>query len=74
MFSAPSGRRSKASIADDETTTRTILRLRFDLCQVSLVAKIQWVKYTACGFRNKQNFINAILLLLWRPGLAPSSR
>jgi transposase len=26
----------------------------------SLNAKIQWVKYTARGFRNKQNFINAI--------------
>ena len=26
----------------------------------SLNAKIQWVKYTARGFRNQQNFINAI--------------
>ena len=26
----------------------------------SLNAKIQWVKYTARGFRNKQNFIHAI--------------
>jgi hypothetical protein len=26
----------------------------------SINAKIQWVKYTAHGFRNKQNFINAI--------------
>jgi len=26
----------------------------------SLNAKIQWVKYTARGFRNKQNFINAL--------------
>jgi len=26
----------------------------------SINAKIQWVKYTARGFRNKQNFINAI--------------
>ena len=26
----------------------------------SLNAKIQWVKYTARGFRNKQNFVNAI--------------
>jgi len=25
-----------------------------------LNAKIQWVKYTARGFRNRQNFINAI--------------
>ena len=23
-------------------------------------AKVQWVKYTACGFRNKQNFIHGI--------------
>jgi transposase len=26
----------------------------------SLNAKIQWVKYTARGFRNKQNFVKAI--------------
>jgi transposase len=26
----------------------------------SINAKIQWVKYNASGFRNKQNFINAI--------------
>jgi transposase len=26
----------------------------------SINAKIQWVKYTARGFRGKQNFINAI--------------
>jgi transposase len=26
----------------------------------SLNAKIQWVKYTARGFRSRQNFINAI--------------
>ena len=26
----------------------------------SINAEIQWVKYTARGFRNKQNFINAI--------------
>ena len=26
----------------------------------SLNAKIQWVKYTARGFRNQKNFINAI--------------
>lgn len=26
----------------------------------SINAKIQWVKYTARGFRNKQNFVNAI--------------
>jgi transposase len=26
----------------------------------SINAKIRWVKYTARGFRNKQNFINAI--------------
>jgi transposase len=31
-----------------------------DAASESLNAKIQWVKYTARGFRNKQNFINAI--------------
>jgi transposase len=34
----------------------------------SLNAKIQWVKYTARGFRNKQNFIQCDLLPLWRFG------
>lgn len=37
----------------------------------SLNAKVQWVKYTARGFRNKQNFINAIYFhcggLDWHP-------
>ena len=32
----------------------------------SLNAKIQWVKYTARGFRNKQNFVNFHLLPLRR--------
>jgi transposase len=26
----------------------------------SINAKIQWVKYTARGFRNRQNFVHAI--------------
>jgi transposase len=29
----------------------------------SIKAKIQWVQYTARGFRDKQNFINAIYLV-----------
>jgi transposase len=32
----------------------------------SLNAKIQWVKYTARGFRNKQNFVNAKRSFLFR--------
>lgn len=37
----------------------------------SLNAKIQWVKYTARGFRNKQNFINAIYFHCGGLELAP---
>jgi transposase len=39
----------------------------------SLNAKIQWVKYTARGFRNKQNFIHAIYFHCGGLDLAPSS-
>jgi transposase len=39
----------------------------------SLNAKIQWVKYTARGFRNKQNFINAIYFHCGGLDLVPSS-
>jgi transposase len=39
----------------------------------SLNAKIQWVKYTARGFRNKQNFINAIYFHCGGLDLAPAS-
>ena len=38
----------------------------------SLNAKIQWVKYTARGFRNKQNFINAIYFHCGALDLDPS--
>ena len=31
----------------------------------SINAKIQWVKYTARGFRDKQNFINAIYFQIY---------
>lgn len=37
----------------------------------SLNSKIQWVKYTARGFRNKQNFINAIYFHCGGLELAP---
>ena len=39
----------------------------------SLNAKIQWVKYTARGFRNKHNFFNAIYFHCGGLDLAPSS-
>lgn len=39
----------------------------------SLNAKIQWVKYTARGFRNKQNLIHAIYFHRGGLDLAPSS-
>lgn len=38
----------------------------------SINAKIQWVKYTARGFRNKQNFVNAILFHCGGLELAPA--
>jgi transposase len=39
----------------------------------SINAKIQWVKYTARGFRNKQNFIHAIYFHCGGLDLAPLS-
>lgn len=39
----------------------------------SINAKIQWVKYTARGFRNKQNFANAIYFHCGGLDLAPAS-
>lgn len=39
----------------------------------SINAKIQWVKYTARGFRNKQNFIHAIYFHCGGLDLAPRS-
>ena len=39
----------------------------------SINAKIQWVKYTARGFRNKRNFINAIYFHCGGLDLAPTA-
>jgi len=39
----------------------------------SINAKIQWVKYTARGFRNQQNFINAIYFHCGGLDLAPAT-
>jgi transposase len=39
----------------------------------SINAKIQWVKYTARGFRNKQNFITAIYFHCGGLDLAPAA-
>ena len=39
----------------------------------SINAKIQWVKYTARGFRNKQHFINAIYFHCGGLDLAPAT-
>ena len=39
----------------------------------SINSKIQWVKYTARGFRNKQNFINAIYFHCGGLDLAPKT-
>jgi len=51
----------------------TYLRHRItNAASESLNAKIQWIKYTARGFRNKQNFINAIYFHCGSLDLAPS--
>jgi hypothetical protein len=39
----------------------------------SINAKIQWVKYTARGFRNRQNFVHAIYFHCGGLDLAPQS-
>ncbi len=39
----------------------------------SINAKIQWVKYTPRGFRDKQNFINAIYFHCGGLDLAPGT-
>jgi transposase len=50
----------------------TYLRHRItNAASESLNAKIQWVKYTARGFRNKQNFIHAIYFHCGGLDLAP---
>ena len=50
----------------------TYLRHRItNAASESLNAKIQWVKYTARGFRNKQNFIHAIYFHCGGLNLAP---
>ena len=52
----------------------TYLRHRItNAASESINAKIQWVKYTARGFRNKQNFIHAIYFHCGGLDLAPSS-
>ena len=51
----------------------TYLRHRItNAASESINAKTQWVKYTARGFRNKQNFINAIYFHCGGLDLAPS--
>ena len=52
----------------------TYLRHRItNAASESINAKIQWVKYTARGFRNKQNFIHAIYFHCGGLDLAPLS-
>ena len=52
----------------------TYLKLRItNATSESINAKIQWVKYTARGFRNKQNFINAIYFHCGRLDLTPAT-
>ena len=46
---------------------------KFHVAQHPSNAKIQWVKYTARGFRNKQNFINAIYFHCGGLDLAPAA-
>jgi transposase len=52
----------------------TYLRHRItNAASESINARIQWVKYTARGFRNKQNFINAIYFHCGGLDLAPAA-
>jgi transposase len=52
----------------------TYLRHRItNAASESINAKIQWVKYTARGFRNKQNFIHAIYFHCGGLDLAPQA-
>jgi transposase len=52
----------------------TYLRHRItNAASESINAKIQWVKYTARGFRNKQNFIHAIYFHCGGLDLAPET-
>jgi len=52
----------------------TYLRHRItNAASESLNAKIQWVKYTARGFRNTQNFIHAIYFHCGGLDLAPQA-
>jgi len=52
----------------------TYLRHRItNAASESINAKIQWVKYTARGFRNKQNFIHAIYFHCGGLDLAPEA-
>jgi transposase len=44
-----------------------------DATSESINAKIQWVEYTARGFRDKQNFINAIYFHCGGLDLAPGT-
>ena len=52
----------------------TYLRHRItNAASESINAKIQWVKYTARGFRNRQNFVHAIYFHCGGLDLAPES-
>ena len=54
------------------TVIITYLRHRVtNAASESIKAKIQWVKYTARGFRNKKNFAAAILFHCGGPDLVP---
>ena len=52
----------------------TYLRHRItNAASESINAKIQWVKYTARGFRNQKNFVHAIYFHCGGLDLAPGS-
>ena len=52
----------------------TYLRHRItNAASESINARIQWVKYTACGFRNKRNFIHAIYFYCGGVDMSPLS-
>lgn len=67
-------RHRSARLRSFRSTIWNLLPVRItNAASESINAKIQWVKYTARGFRNKQNFIHAIYFHCGGLDLAPSA-
>jgi transposase len=63
-----------ASCVEGFTNIITYLRLRITNAASEFInSKIQWVKYTARGFRSKKNFVTAIYFHCGGLDLMPST-